>query len=271
MRRFGRRSRSVGTGRILQLERALKTLGPYSWTEADTFEAPVSDKIVSFTDKVTPGTGIRAITADHKLTQATGANQVATPTTDALLKGRVSATFTGAERYDSNSAASSWSFMHTGAGFGAIVVMVSLADASIQAIMSTGRYASGVRGVSLGYGISGVAVGRFSIRNDSAGVIASVSAAFTNGAATYGFWRYLEGAATEFSMIEKTTTITSGASAAAPSAGAPPGTLRLGGDVSADANPAKLRWAASIIWDRDPTAADLAAARAYITAKWGVT
>lgn len=49
---------------------------PYSFIEADTYRVdPSTGKVAAFVDKVAPGTGIRAITANHELAQGTSAQQ----------------------------------------------------------------------------------------------------------------------------------------------------------------------------------------------------
>lgn len=134
-----RRSPRGNSGRseLARLESTLAT-SLFTWPRPDSHEAS-GGLVTSFVDRVAPGTGIRAITANHAYTQATDANKVGAIGTSALVAGRAIANCTGAQFYTSNAAAGTWSALNnTPMTFRLVYVPRSLTGVQIPFATSNG-------------------------------------------------------------------------------------------------------------------------------------
>jgi hypothetical protein len=270
-RRNARNSRGGGGASgvtAAALEAIVRGYTPYSWIEADSV-TPAATNVASMVDRVTAGTGIRAITANHALEQATGAQQVALPVASATLNNQLAFTFAGAQRYDSNSPASSWK-MHDGVGWEAFTWFVWPAAALMPMIAtgSVGGLATQRSIVWSAYDF-GTPTVELRIGNATATPVcnSSVASAGATGA-NYTNFRYVEGATPEWNSLYKDISRASGASGAAPDGGDPNGTLRVGADRAA-ANSMSGVWGGYLIWNRILTSPERTMVRAYLQVKFG--
>lgn len=161
--------------------------------------------------------------ATHLLAQSTSANQVAIPAAHADFGGRLCATGTGVEFYDSNRAASAWA-LHDGSGWSvhAVATLTSAGSRRLFATTSGGAFL----GADLYYSV-GPGAGWF-CGNASATVISQTASPITLSAPHQISGQYLEGGALPNESSFKITGFAevNGNSVAVPSASAA-ATMRL--------------------------------------------
>lgn len=262
--RFNRRTQQPNRDPYASIVRAL---APYSFIEADTYRVdPATGKVAAFVDKVAPGTGIRAITANHEFAQATSARQVAVPVPDSLFANKYTATF-ASQWYDSNSAATNWKFIH--AGPVEIFHVFSLTSlATIQSMLST----TDDTGSGLDFYVLGGAGNNISARiyNATPTLIINVTTgALSTSTAYYADMTFDTSLTPDAEMLLKTSSTSTGNIAAAVSSGDPVGTLRLGNRRDAGAA-ATMKWVSTIIFST-VAAGNRTAVRDFFTKKYGVT
>lgn len=261
------------------LEAPVLALSPYSFPTSDYYAMDEgSGKTASFLDWVPAGTGIKAIDPTHAYSQPTSANQVAAPGADALFGGRVSASFSGTEYYNSTAPASAWKFLHDGTGFDAIFV----ASANTAAASGTAHTFASTMDIdafptSIGSTFRFAAqTGRLSLvvaRNNATATINTsfpVGGGWVNDSARYARFTYVEGGSPEYAILDKSTTITSGSSAAAPDTGNPTQTLRLGAEYGAGFAGLRAKWVAAIFFTRVLSAGDWSVVQTYLQTKYGI-
>jgi hypothetical protein len=275
-RRNARSGRGGGGGGFasltLALESAVRSYLPYSWIEGDTYTIDVAtSKPGSFDEKVTAGTGIRAITASHALVQAVSAQQVAVPIASATLNNQLALTFAGAQRYRSNSTGAAWKFLHDGTGAEVFTWYVGPAVGTAQTLIAS----VSVAGLSTNHGImmsnfnvAGTETQELRIGNGTGSPVNSNGASGgAAGTAEYANVRFLDGATpAEWMNIFKTSTVTSGNTTPSSSDAMIP--LQVGAD-GANANSSTGVWGGYLIWNRILTAVERANVRAYIATKYG--
>lgn len=258
-RRVGR-----GGGRLSPLEDSIRNLLPYSFVETDYYSIDgVSGKVSAFLDKVKPGTGIKAITAAHAMAQATSAQQVSIPATYAGLNGRLVATFGGSQYYQSNSPASSWTFMHDGSGAEAFIVFEKTGGATYY-LLATNNALAGFNWQT-STSLPGTVL-------DAAGgfVIFANSGAATWANEKYASMSYSTASTPDYSQFLRTAAAGTDNNRLTPAATAPQGSLMLGASTAASA-PFVGVIASVMIWNRVLTATERAIVRSYISKKYGVT
>lgn len=252
-----------------ELARKISAMLPFSWISADTFTVSgVSGKVASYPDIVTPGTGIRAVSADHVFAQATSANQNAVPVADAALRGQLSATFS-TTFYDSSAPATNWKFIHSGAGYESFVVFVPTAFATNYLLFGT--TATAANGILC---FVADASGYQDQTYGAAGIISPAVAGagvFSNGVGTYINSSYLEGGGSpEFVRRIRTAVVRTGDSSGAPSSSDSAYTLRVGAVPNVDTIPFVGRWATQLIFNRVLTSTERSVVQEYFAVKYGL-
>lgn len=179
----------------------------------------VSGKVASFIDWND---------ATHTLAQATSASQVALPAAHADFANRLCATFSGAQYYVSNRAATTWSAGHNGTGETYWMTCTPLAGGATQRPLATRTGGSSV-GWSLGWD-SGTTI-NYAVGNGTSLIVNANSETLAPlSTPLYFEIGYLEGAPTPEAAVRKKSAVSANAdSSAAPSAAAPAATLSLGG------------------------------------------
>lgn len=262
-----RRSISLNSQRAV-IEAQLSTV-LYSWIRADT-RTESGGKVTQFNDRVAPGTGIRAITAAHALTQAVVGQQAVTPTATATLGNQLAANLVRASAvyYDSNSPASSWRCMHDGTGMEFWLVNQPTSDTGVQVTLATRNAGTGINLIRNAGGV----VGQTSLYNLNGGsfvIQVDVGAAgWANGAGTYRSARYATADTPDYTVTSRAVTIASGNELSAPAAGDPAIALRLGSD---GANHADMMFADLLIYKGAPSATVRALVARYILSRYGIS
>jgi hypothetical protein len=161
----------------------------------------------------------------HLLAQSTSAAQVAIPAAHADYAGARCATFTGAETYVSNRPPLAFEFVHDGSGLSLFDCFTATTAAGVHSLVCT-TSSAGVRGIAC-YSVT--ADLRSSVEKTGASVYpdSSVGAIAAN-VPTYRELSHGTARSPQFDLRAKGTTITSGAYASVPEAGAPGHTLRIG-------------------------------------------
>jgi hypothetical protein len=240
-------------------DRQILALNPFSWVRADTYTS-AGGKVTAFLDKVLPG---------HSMAQANASFQVVNPVPDANFNGQLTATLDTsitAKFYQSNLAASAWSFLTSGVG------------AELRVVHSGGTINGGVLwstkdGSAVGRGVfmqtSGTQM-RLHMANGVAQMIDSVGPpTFSVDAALHTGFSYLEGATpSDWYKFVGSGNVT-GTTTAAPDPGAPLGPLTLGAAVSGSF-PFDGRWTDLISFNRVLTAAERAIVQAYMLSRYGL-
>lgn len=209
-----------------------------------TILALASGKFAFTADRYTPaasnaGDFVDWLDGSHKIVQATGGSQVAAPTTHSDFAGNLCATFTGAQYYVSNRAASAFKFMHDGTGCEVLLVYTLTNGATTARMVSTQTTTT----VGMRLHTSG-ANGRAYVHNGTIGII-DQTAAIAAGTPTYLMHSYSESQSPKSVLRLKSSTAASGAPSGAPSVSDPTSTLALGGSA-AGIELAQMRWAALI-------------------------
>jgi hypothetical protein len=239
---------------------------PFSFIEADNFTVDgVSGKVASFVDKVYPGTGVRAVVANHAFVQATSANQVVVPAQDSRFASRRSAIFTGAEYYDSQASASDWLFLHAGTGMTMLAVRSPTSMAAGAVILATRN--GGSAGVSMGRTTT-----QFTINIQNATTVIGTNQGGTPAVdkPDVQSLTYLENVSPEFVHRRGNTTLGSGNTTGAPiTTVSTAGTLRLGA-TRTPSSQEKARWVMAVVFARVITQNELAVIHTYIREKYGV-
>lgn len=219
-----------GTAReLVQLETYL-SLNLFSWMRADT-RVESGGKVTQFTDRVVASGGVapnaRSVDPAHAFAQGNSAMQVVAITTNALVNNREVATFNNFPLYDSTIAAANWK-AHDGTGWEIFAAWVPKTTVGTQTLWST-RPATVLAEhgamLQLSTGIR-VAVANGAAHTYETGVVGSLAV----DAPTYCSFSYQESASPEVAFRQKTTTVSSGASAVAPSA-SDGATMRIGGST----------------------------------------
>lgn len=249
------------------LDALILGLSPYSFVESDYYALDgISGKVSAFIDKVLPGTGIRAITANHAQAQANAANQCVAPAASTYFSNRPVADFNAAvEWYLSNAPASAWSGLHDGTGFTGY--HVASQDTFVGAHVLCATYT----GVGAGNGI------RLAAGQDMFCPIVALNAfiavaflpvtAFTIDVATIWTHSYIEGRAPNELIYKMYASTANANTAGAPNAAAP-GTAA--GLSQAGVEGWQGKWAMSLYFNRILTASEDTTVRQYIAAKYGV-
>ncbi len=212
----------------------------FSWMRADYYSL-ASGAATAFIDKVAlvaegaVAPNARSISASHSFMQATGANQVPTPTTLAAANNKEVAAFTGAHWYDSSIPAANWK-IHSGTGWEVWVILVPTATAA-RILWSTGDdsgiyFGSQVGAYSQIDGNTKV-MGAFAsnVGTRVVGPASNTSAQLTVGALTTAnfYYKHTDTPAWRYGTTA-TPISSSGASAATPTTNSPAATFRIGAD-----------------------------------------
>ena len=228
----------------LQLLENYLALNLFSWFRADNI-VNVAGKLGSWNDKVADGVGARAIDAAHMLNQASGPNQCALPVVSAAVNNRALAQFVKATPtfYASTLAASNWSFLHNGAGFRAWAVIVpTLGGAGVDTIFGTLRQQDITAAHGTTFYVVDASAGdplTLAIGRAAATLTVNVTTGASGLSASTGAivsCSYIEGVSPEYVIARGNTTLSSGNSAAAPTATAPANTLRIGINAGTNEN-----------------------------------
>ena len=249
----------------LASESRILALAPYSFVEADYYSVDgVSGKVAAFLDKVTAGTGIKAIDPTHAFSQSSSALQVALPTTDALLSGRLAAVFTGSQIYNSSAAASAWRCIQDGVGVEWFLAINRTGVTGDRFLLATGN---GGAATSMFLRQNGTAVS--TVQTDGAiQTFSMAGAAATTGAHYYNSsFRYTDSPKAVFR--DRTTQTATSDAANPPNTGDPFGPLTIGGLVGSASMYANF--GSLIVFNRVLSPADRNTVQSYIAAKYGVT
>jgi hypothetical protein len=258
--------RRGGLGGVnLSLESTILALQPYSFVESDYYALDgISGKVSAFIDKVAAGTGIRAITANHAMVQATAANQCVQPAASASFGNRVvaSAPAGSTVEYFSNSTAAAWRLLHNGTG-------VTLYFCSKDNASGAGQYLansySAPQQCGLRVGTGGIIFSPLFAANVNVGDPGN-PAIGTNAVVIK------RESKTGLVPFENTARVALGAISGANFTGAPvnvdAAVLSILGGVSVGVLDGL--WASMLVFDRIPTAAEDAIVRAFYSAKYGV-
>ena len=171
----------------------------------------VSGKTASFFD---------AADRNHLLVQATDANQVALPAAHADFGGKVCATATGGEAYQSNRSTTFWSFTSNGQGCEVLHIFTPLAGAGTR-VMGATTFA----GASTGFQFYWVAGGDLTASlNRTGGGSQDVMTPQSIGAVgqdapTYAWMRFQSSAGNDFELRRKGALVASGVFSNAPNPG----------------------------------------------------
>jgi len=196
-----------------------------SWFDASNYNVDgVSGKVGSFIDQL-DGT--------HTLAQATSAQQVAVPAAHADYAGALAATFAGSQRYQSNRAAASWTYLHSGLGL-ELWSVYTITSTTACALMATGGLAGLAGGSQTGLSHSCSAASNailLRVANGSANCINSgpASGAVTN-IPLYTEVQMLVSGTPDYNVRMRDTSLATGDATAALSSGAPTNTFMLGAD-----------------------------------------
>ncbi len=223
MNRRGRRSAHVSgpTASQIVTEQNVLSLAPFAWLRMDSYQI-TGAKASALVDKVQPG---------HLMSQSTDANRAAIPTSDSAGGWRASATFSAASPiwYDSNLPASSWAFLHSGAGAEWFATYApTSAHATAGVLFDTG-----------GTTTTGMCAYLSNSTRHILGRVAGPAMFDISPAGTYtlGVVECLHGTLSESASPDATLRVEGGTSATANSAvafsgAAPSATLRIGANVS---------------------------------------
>lgn len=212
--------------------------------------------------------------ATKTLAQATGANQAAAPVASERFNGKLVATFTGSTRYDSNEAASAWRSLHDGTGSTTVHVFRPTSAIALAVLSSTFRsqdFATNT-GSIVGYRTSGTPGTFYRVAKSVAGgvVDSDVAASIAANSATYIITSYQESVSPEYAVWLKSRLVTSGSSLAAPAAGDPTATFKLGANGVTNDLGFVGEWAATYIFKRNLSALDLSTVRKFIAYEFGI-
>lgn len=244
----------------------------FSWLRADS-RVEVSSKVTSFTDKVLlPAQGglannARSIDANHAFSQATSGNQVPAVATSATWNNQLVASFSAAQFYDSTLTASSWIFMHDGSGSGALHVYRTSTTGVDQVIHSTTNVST-ANGSIFNAVASGSII--FQVVKTS-GFILNRTIAAANTSATFALCTLRTASTPDYSAYIKTTLADSADVTATPTALAPPGTMRIGGQAVNGVVKFSGELADCMFFNKEPSSAERAGAARYILLRYNVS
>lgn len=183
----------------------------------------VGQSVASFADRVAPGVGARAIDANHAFVQATPANQVAAIAKNALMANREVALFAGSQNYASTLAPASWK-THDGTGW---AQWFAYYPTSSALGVYTGN--NGGTGAPFMFWYQNGGTTAFDIENDTGSIASDPGhGALVTNTPTYRELTYIEGAAPEYSLYNKSVLIASGNSASAPTSTVASATMQIG-------------------------------------------
>jgi uncharacterized membrane protein len=233
-------------------DRDILSMVPFAGPRADYYSL-LTGKVTSWLDRSRPG---------HTFAQATGGNQVVTPTPDAALLNALSAPFLGGQHYASNLPALAWKFIHDGTGFEAYDVFVPTNPSATSLIWGTynpgpaGQMQCGAANVVAFAAYAAAGIG--SVNDSGAAVL---------GARTISRLAMASAASPQLRLrvngrTEQTSAI------GTPSASAPPATMRLGtrGDL---ALPLQARWAETLWFARVLSTDERARMANYLMNRYG--
>lgn len=243
----------------------------FSWIRAD-YRAESGGKVTAFWDKVVlesegaVAPNARSVDPAHAFSQVSGPNQVNAPTLSAAFGNREVVSFTGGGiRYQSTLAAVNWSFWHSGTGSTHWIVWAPTENASTYSLLSTHTSAS----TGGNHYWTPTTTQRSCYSSSTQIAPAAVSRTFALNTATWLRSSYQEGLSPEFSLSERATVIASGASSAAPTAGAP-GNAMVIGNLNNGSQPAKALYADVLFASKVDVTLDAAVAR-YFLLRYGLS
>lgn len=256
---------------LLAQVQAIYAIGSGSVFEADYYSADGgTGKVASFIDRND---------AAHALAQAAGSEQVAIPTTEALVNGALVGSFLGGQSYVSNRAASTFAYLHDGSGADLTIGLIHR-DANTLAnpnrLIGTRTTTTTPVGMSLEItSQNGVTEERVltQVYAAATAVIANTGTAglINKDVPTYLQYKYKEGDSPEWAQYTKGTVSHSGASSSTPPlGGAPQHTLRLG-DTSVAGRDATMDWFFLALRPSPLTGAERLVVQAYLLLKYGIT
>lgn len=254
--------------RAANLDAPISSLAPFSWLDSTSYTIDgVSGKVGSFVDR---GTGIRAFTANHILSQATSAQQVALPSNQGALNNRLCVTFAGNQWYVSNSTASTWKFMHDGTGVEIHRVFIPTNVSAVLRVHWSNRDFGATSGAWVSLQTDARATG---IAYDVTGqvVYASATGALSAGVGYRFSYYYSESNPGHDYWAERTgVSALTGNSSRTPSTDNPPIVPVLGAARTTGTSCDESHWACTLIWNRVLTSAERSAVLAWIQRKYGV-
>lgn len=252
---------SSGSAPQPPLDATIKALNPYSVAEMDWISYGSTGKVYSLREKVRSG-GI-ANPASHAYVQSNTAKQVAAPAAYANLNNALAGTFTGAEYYQSNAAASTWTFLHDGTGAEMFVVFEKTGGGTYYLVAS--------HNTTAGFDFQTAANLTGSVLDAAGGyVIFAASAALTWANEKYVSMSYATSDTPDFTQNRRATAAGTDNNRLTPASTAPQGSLMIGASTTGAA-PFVGAIACVMVWNRVLSAGERTTVRAYITSKYGVT
>lgn len=235
-------------------DRKIMQLNPFSWIRSDYYSSS-GGKVTAFLDKVLPG---------HSLTQGTSANQVAEPSADSLMLNQAVVSFAGNQYYSSSLPIAAWTFMHSGSGVDAILVL-RVVSSNSGVLLST---RSGSTGFTLYTGASA----RGAYVGNGASNVVNHTAYPISPSNTTSYFRLMYNSSTtpQWRHYDKFFTLGSGAQSTAPSSGLAEATLRLGANTGGG-QASTFTFADLLIFDKTLTPAEILTVNNYLIKKYGVT
>lgn len=241
---------------------AIRALAPYSWLRADSVIV-AGDKVAAIIDKALGG---------HLLTQSTVANRMVGPVPQPAIEGAPVLEMRGGQVYDSNLPASTWRFLHDGSGAEVFHIAVQWPTAPTTWATSIATIAQ-LLATRVGFAIYRGATGQAYdlVVNGTANVTARSPGTIPNGAASVRNYRFSLADPVQYqgSISPDGAIGSSGAVAAAPSAGDSELTLRLGGGTTA-AYQGFEQWGETLIFNRVLSEAERATVRAYLARRYRI-
>jgi hypothetical protein len=261
MRRYLKQPR---TGR-LQIQKT----SPYAYLRADSYIVTGS-KVLALVDCVRAGTGIKAITSDHTMTQSDDALQCVLPTSASEFNGKPALTFSS-HCYQSSSPASSWK-IHDGTGWEVFHVFAPTGGAGNEQFQLSTTVGS--TGIYLYSPADATQYSYFLTRNVGTAVVDQHFASCLLSASTgycVNFYYSETNPGHDFKFQNRPTGLSvSTNSTSTPASTDPTQTLVLGALSAAGASPMKEKWAATIIYNRVLTDAERTRVFSAITQEYRI-
>jgi len=231
-------------------DRYILSLVPFADLSA-RYYATAASKVAALLDRARPG---------HSLLQATGAQQTADPTPDAALSNELSCAFLGAQYYDSSLPLAAWKFMHSNYTAYDVFVPTDVANGSILHATISSGFAPGHQ-MQVGGG-GQVFSGAYDANNlGSAGVPAGTVINGNGYASKTGI--------NTTAMSTRVGGVLATATASGPPSASNPAFTFCLGTRGNRAVPYKGRWARTVVFDRQVTAAEDANINAALLARYG--
>lgn len=245
----------------------LRTTDPYQLSEC-----PIGTWLEARACSVT-GRKVTALVdltdSTHLLEQATEAAQCDAPEADDALSGAESLTFSNAQYYISNRAASAWKHLHDGTGCDVIITYVVTTTATgTRTFLSTHHQSNFATEVGMWFGLTVSGGQRQTVRVAAANasrVLNVEDKTFGGVAGTprISRMRYKEGASPECVNAVGRVTLATSASSIAPSSADPLQTLCLGGNNAGSTFLAEYRFHSLFISEPGETFSEIDIARIY--------